>query len=47
MPVPSSEALERALSLTEVQAGGNPSFASIARKRPGGDVLSHFRRSAT
>jgi AraC-like DNA-binding protein len=31
MPVPSSEALERALSLTEVQAGGNPSFASIAR----------------
>jgi len=31
MPVPSSPALERALSLTEAQAGGHPTFAGIAR----------------
>jgi AraC-like DNA-binding protein len=31
MPVPSSPALERALALTEAEAGGQPSFAAIAR----------------
>jgi len=31
LPIPSSPALERALSLTEAEAGGHPSFAGIAR----------------